>query len=144
MHPTRLKNFILDQHGKPMLRKPDPDKPLDLNAYVDVSYITEENAEHWSWARAGDANTNLDFRQRVDSRRRARYEVQNNNFLISSTPFPAALPHNGLSFLGAQHGWLSTDRNSFPPLDTPTTLGVHIPRRGVKRKVGNGEEPRFN
>lgn len=82
MHPTRLKNFILDQHGKPMLRKPDPDKPLDLNAYVDVSYITEENAEHWSWARAGDANTNLDFRQRVDSRRRARYEVQNNNFLM--------------------------------------------------------------
>ena len=44
MHPTQLVSRIVDEYGKPIIR--DPSKELDLNAYVDVSYITEENAEH--------------------------------------------------------------------------------------------------
>ena len=84
MHPSQQLSRIVDEYGKPMSRGPAK-KPLGMNAYVDVSYITEENAEHWSWARSGDANTNLDMKKRIDSRRRARYETQNNNFLLGLT-----------------------------------------------------------
>ena len=70
---------ILDAQGN---RMPMPRRQTDMRAYLDVSYTHEENAEHWGWARHGDANSNLSTRKRFDARRRARYETQNNNFLL--------------------------------------------------------------
>lgn len=59
-----------------------PRRREDVSAYLDISYLTEENAEHWAWARHGDANSNLSTQKRFDARRRARYEVQNNDYLL--------------------------------------------------------------
>lgn len=69
---------ILGPNGQP-LRRGRPGRRRDsVDSYVDVSWTTNQNGEHWSFATGGDANVVYNRERRRTSRNRARYETTNN------------------------------------------------------------------
>jgi capsid protein len=56
-------------------------KIANIRSQYDVSYTTNLNSQHWSFASGGDANIAFDYEKRRKSRQRARYESANSAYL---------------------------------------------------------------